>query len=76
QAFELTLEGHAADWFQSLHFEDFDDLATFFEEFTQEFSKGGIEHNTFSLIYDFKQEVGESVKMAARRMKQYVKRCP
>ena len=38
--------------------------------------KRGIKHNTFSLIYDFKQEVGESVKNAARRMKRYVKRCP
>ena len=64
------------DWFQSLHMDEFHDLATFFEEFTQEFSKRGVKHNTFSLIYDFKQEVGESVKNAARRMKRYVKRCP
>ena len=34
QAFGLKLEGNAADWFQSLHNEYFDDLATFFEEFT------------------------------------------
>ena len=59
QAFGLTLEGNAADWFQSLHMDEFHDLATFFEEFTQEFSKRGIKHNTFSLIYDFKQEAGE-----------------
>ena len=76
QAFGLTLEGNAVDWFQSLHMDEFHDLATFFEEFTQEFSKRGIKHNTFSLIYDFKQEAGESVKNAARRMKRYVKRCP
>ena len=76
QAFGLTLEGNAADWFQSLYMDEFHDLATFFEEFTQEFSKRGIKHNTFSLIYDFKQEAGESVKNAARRMKRYVKRCP
>ena len=34
QAFGLTLEGNATDWFQSLQIEDFDDLKTFFEEFT------------------------------------------
>ena len=55
--------------------DEFHDLATFFEEFTQEFLKRGIKHNTFSLICDFKQEAGESVKNAARRMKRYVKRC-
>ena len=51
QAFGLTLEGNAADWFQSLlQIEDFDNLKTFFEEFTQDFSKRGIKHNTFCLI--------------------------
>ena len=48
QGFGMTLEGDAADCFQSLKNVSFADMEAFFEEFTGEFPKRGIEHNSYS----------------------------
>ena len=62
QGFGMTLERDATDWFQSLKNISFADMEAFYEDFTGEFSKRGIEHNTYSKIYDFQQEKRESVR--------------
>ncbi|MCO5611004.1 hypothetical protein L7F22_065252 [Adiantum nelumboides] len=59
EGFGLTLEGTALTWFQPLDPELFLNIDNVLREFTEEFSKRGIKHNTVSQIYAFKQRENE-----------------
>ncbi|MCO5562631.1 hypothetical protein L7F22_016259 [Adiantum nelumboides] len=76
EGFGLTLKGTALTWFQPLDPKKFPNIDNVLREFTEEFSKRGIKHNTVSQIYAFKQRENEKVKEASLRFKQYTERCP
>ncbi|KAH7295271.1 hypothetical protein KP509_27G040800 [Ceratopteris richardii] len=76
EAFGLTLKGTTLAWFQPLSSRNYRDIGQLLDEFIVEFSKSGIRHNTSSLIHSFKQTPQETVRLAGRRFRQYLERCP
>ncbi|KAH7300934.1 hypothetical protein KP509_23G004200 [Ceratopteris richardii] len=76
EAFGLTLKGTTLAWFQPLNSRNYREIGQLLKEFIVEFSKSGIRHNTSSLIHSFKQTPQETVRLAGRRFRQYLERCP
>ena len=70
EGFELTLEDKALDRFHTLTPEGFTSIKDMVKEFIDEFSQRGIKHDTVARIYNFKQQMKESVRDAASRFKQ------
>ena len=65
QGFGRTLEDDAATWFDSVEEGDFNTIQELMDEFIEEFSQGGIAHNTVLQIHTFKQKENESARKAA-----------
>ena len=70
------MEDTAETWFELLNWSEFTTIEQMLDEFVQEFTKRGIEHNTLAKIQQFKQGEEETLRYAILRFKQYVVRCP
>ena len=76
EGFGLTLEDTAQAWFELLNRSEFTTIEQMLDEFVQEFTKRGIEHNTLPKIQQFKQGKEETLRHAILRFKQYIVECP
>ena len=68
------LESTSLTWFQPLKSKYYNSIEALLQVFIEEFSMGGIKHNTVSQIHSFKQKEKEKVREAALWFKHYIER--
>ena len=76
EGFGLTLEGGALSWFQTLDLSDYPSYKVLEKDFIAMFSKAGLKYDVLLQIHRFKQNIDESMRDGANRLKQYLARCP
>ena len=68
EGFELTLEGKALSWFQTLDTRSYHSFEILEKDFITTFTKTGIKHSISPLITNFKQEGKEIVQIGSNNI--------